>query len=82
MSFHVEFYAQSAADASAILDEERTLPEHIRTFIRQGLTGCADSGVYVKASGHLYSGSGSYDVSNVDVRVHKINLRVPKPVVD
>lgn len=81
MSFSVEFYAQSAEDAFAILQEEPTLPLATADFIRSALRGCFGSSVYVKAYGHLYTSPGSYDVSSQDVQVRKITIREPKPAV-
>ncbi|MGO9375658.1 MAG: hypothetical protein ACLQBD_26710 [Syntrophobacteraceae bacterium] len=78
MSFHVEFTAQSRADAEKILAEEK-LPECVSAFISQALKGCHDRPVYVKALGHLFTEEpSSYNVSNCEIFVRNMVFREPK----
>lgn len=78
MSFHVEFTASSPSDAESILAEEK-LPESVAAFVSQGIKGCTDGPVYVKAFGHLWTGEpSSYNVSNCEIFVRNMVFREPK----
>lgn len=75
MSFNVEFTAASATSAAQIVAEEH-LPDSVRTFLAQAISGCAGSPVYVKAVGHLYK--NDYQVSTVQIVVSRVDFRAPK----
>jgi hypothetical protein len=79
MSFHVEFVAASAEDAVAIVQAEKQLPDCVKDFIVKALDGCKGSPVSIHATGHLYTGAGSYDISNANLVVKKVALRMAEP---
>lgn len=80
MSFSFHYTAASKTHALALL-ELQTMPAEIKAVVRRGiLSAPADSsiGAYdVAGSGHLCDAPGSYEVSEVQLKIVPVRVSLP-----
>lgn len=81
MSFHYEFMADKGEDAREFLKAQHdkgNLPTSVYLFVGNALEAYQGKPVYVKASGHLYTGSEhSHPISSsvIDVRPPEVKVQ-------